>query len=286
LLLQNPKQFYLHLGREFRDLIQKDGPSIGKLESALLLAHGAGKRSSDMAEQFTFQNALRQGAAIDGDKGLIAPRSQVVNGCRNQLLPSSTFTLDEHGHFYGGNLPYQVEKKEHFRILADQPSEGVMMPQTALQGMQLGVVFECEKKAYGISGGVLKRRRGYVQNPDRTVRPSEFYVFTMILPRDSLREPDPAFRRIRKNIGPVAAQDVIAPSAGDVFRGLVEMENTSRPRIRSNAFPQVVENELEITASRYQCRKYTGGKEHLYVVFQYLAGNAQLLCHDLLFFAK
>ncbi|MDD5390202.1 MAG: hypothetical protein PHD37_12700 [Gallionellaceae bacterium] len=48
-----------------------------------------------MAEQFTFDDVFRQGAAIDRHERMARARPQVINGARRQLLAGAGLALDQ-----------------------------------------------------------------------------------------------------------------------------------------------------------------------------------------------
>ena len=58
-VLQHPQQPHLRRRRQLADLIQKDRPAVGPLESPPALGHRAGKRTAFMAEQFAVDQTLR-----------------------------------------------------------------------------------------------------------------------------------------------------------------------------------------------------------------------------------
>jgi len=49
-----------------------------------------------MAEQFTFKQCLRDGAAIDGDHGFVAAAAVIVNRPGNQFLAGAAGAINQH----------------------------------------------------------------------------------------------------------------------------------------------------------------------------------------------
>ena len=65
-LLEHAEQLDLDGGGQVADLVEKDRPAGGRLETAPLVARRAGERPFDVAEQLALQHALGQGRAVDG----------------------------------------------------------------------------------------------------------------------------------------------------------------------------------------------------------------------------
>ena len=85
----------MHGGADVRDLVQEDGAVLRQFEQALLAAAaGAGERPFGIAEQFAFQQAFRQGTAVDGHEGRVAPGTGVVDGVGQQFLACPAFPVD------------------------------------------------------------------------------------------------------------------------------------------------------------------------------------------------
>ena len=72
---QDAEQFRLKFRLHFGDLVEEEGPFIGRLELADLPFERAGKRALFMSEQFAFQKGFGKGGAVETDQRLIAPRA-------------------------------------------------------------------------------------------------------------------------------------------------------------------------------------------------------------------
>ena len=100
----------------------------GLKESAPIFIR-AGESAFHVAEQFGFQQRLRERAAIDGDKWSLRPRAVFVNGARHQFLTGSAFAGDQHAAGLRRDRLDQVENRAHFRTLPDD----VVQPRQAAQ---------------------------------------------------------------------------------------------------------------------------------------------------------
>src|SRR4029079_5788842 len=95
-VLQGTQQLHLSFERQFADLVEEEGAAIGLHEFADALLRGAGEGAFLMAEQDALDQILGNRAAIDGDEGLVLPRTLALNGPGDQFLADAGFTLDQH----------------------------------------------------------------------------------------------------------------------------------------------------------------------------------------------
>ena len=94
-MLNHPEQLGLQLQRQFPDLVETKGGTIGDLEPADLPGIGPGKCPLLPAEQFALNQIARQGSAVDGDQGPIPARAHVVDGGGDQILSRTGLAEDE-----------------------------------------------------------------------------------------------------------------------------------------------------------------------------------------------
>ena len=66
-----------------------------------------------MAEQLRFQQVLRDGAAVDGDEGLLGARRPPVQLARDQLLARAGLARDQHRNVRGRHLLHLAEDVLH-----------------------------------------------------------------------------------------------------------------------------------------------------------------------------
>ena len=64
-LLEDAQQLGLDLRRNLADFVQQDGPAVGQFEAAFAFGQRAGERALFVAEEFAFDEVLRDGGAID-----------------------------------------------------------------------------------------------------------------------------------------------------------------------------------------------------------------------------
>ena len=77
-----------------------------------------------MAEQFAFQEGLRDGGAIDGDERLGRALAVLVNGPRHEFLAGAGFAADQHGDGGGGDSPDFLVDGLHGAAVADDGGLG------------------------------------------------------------------------------------------------------------------------------------------------------------------
>src|SRR6185437_8359598 len=67
-LLERAEQLGLHLERQLADLVDEDGALVGLLEGPGAVAHGAGERAADVAEQLALDQRRGDGGAVEDDQ--------------------------------------------------------------------------------------------------------------------------------------------------------------------------------------------------------------------------
>ena len=107
LVLQEAQQLHLQRVRQIADFVEEQRALVGTLDLADGLLHRAGKGAAFMAEQFGFQQVLRNCPAVDGDKRLLGTRAQLVQRLRQRLLAGAAFAQQQHRNI-GGSQPFDV----------------------------------------------------------------------------------------------------------------------------------------------------------------------------------
>ena len=96
-LLQHAQQPHLHRWRQGVDLVHKQGAAVGALEVTPMRLDGPGECPFFVTKQDALDDAFRDGAAIDGDEGLVGSVAHGVDGPRHQFLADPGFPFDQHG---------------------------------------------------------------------------------------------------------------------------------------------------------------------------------------------
>ena len=78
-------------------------PLVRLLEAADAPLVSARERAAFVAEQFAFQQVLRDGGAVDRDKRRLGAGAVLVDGAGDQFLARPGFAPDEHGDGLGGD---------------------------------------------------------------------------------------------------------------------------------------------------------------------------------------
>src|ERR1700731_2666872 len=94
LFLQNAQQLGLQRRRNITHFVQEERAFVCRLETANLLRYGSGERAFLVAKELAFQQIQRNGSAIQPYEGTSAPRAEVVNRVRDELLAGACFSLD------------------------------------------------------------------------------------------------------------------------------------------------------------------------------------------------
>jgi hypothetical protein len=90
-MLYYAKKFRLNGEGNFSYFIQKNGSSMGKLESSPSIAGCIGKSTFNVTEKLTFQKVLRQGGTVNPNKGLIIPGALKVDLFSKKFFSDAAF---------------------------------------------------------------------------------------------------------------------------------------------------------------------------------------------------
>ena len=96
LLLQHAQQLHLRLRLQIPDLVEEQRPFVRLLEAANAALVRAGEGTTLVAEQFAFEQILRDRAAIDRDERRLGARAMLVNRARDQFLARAGLTANQH----------------------------------------------------------------------------------------------------------------------------------------------------------------------------------------------
>jgi hypothetical protein len=141
-LLQEAQQLHLHVVGKLGDLVEENRAAVSELEASLFVANGPGKCPPDMAEQLGFDQAFRQGAAVDGNEGGPGPAAFAVDRIGHQLLAGSCFAGEVHREIVDGDITNLFKNTKHFAVLADDVAETAHLAGAQLKAEKIGDVFE------------------------------------------------------------------------------------------------------------------------------------------------
>src|SRR5882724_4218577 len=96
-LLQHAEQFGLQFERNLPNLVQKNRAAVGHFEAADALRDCSRECALLVSEQLAFQQTRRNSRAVELDERLRAPRTQIMDGARDQFLSCTRVSIDEHG---------------------------------------------------------------------------------------------------------------------------------------------------------------------------------------------
>ena len=122
--LEHAQQLDLGAQAQVANLIEEDGAEVGLLEAADPPGVRAGVSAAFVAEQFAFQQRLRDGRAIHRDERLVGAFAVLVNRPRHQFLARAGFAANEHGDGSGGHTPDFLVDGLHGAAVADDGGLG------------------------------------------------------------------------------------------------------------------------------------------------------------------
>ena len=95
-LLEDSKEFGLRQHRHLPDLVEENGPFVGQFEEATPRIDRACEGALLVTEELALQEGLGEGGNVYRDERAVAPRREVMDSSRNQLLTCPRLTRDEH----------------------------------------------------------------------------------------------------------------------------------------------------------------------------------------------
>ena len=127
--------------RKLADLVEKYRTVVGSFEEAFFIADGTRKRTAYVTKEFTFEQVLRNRAAVDRDKGFVRAVTLVVDRPGDKFLSGAACTADQNIDSGVGNLGNKVVDALHHRTRADDLAFSLLHAQFASQPL----IFASEK---------------------------------------------------------------------------------------------------------------------------------------------
>src|SRR5215831_4035409 len=132
LLLKKSQQLDLNGRRKFAYFVKEKSTAAGCLQQSLALNVCAGKRSLFVTEQLTFQQVLRNGVAVNGDKRAILATATAMNSSCGHFFPCTALPQQQHRDICSSNLANKSKDGLHLRAGAQHLLECFRLP-TLLQ---------------------------------------------------------------------------------------------------------------------------------------------------------
>ncbi len=142
--LDDMEQFDLERLRQFTDLVQEQGAGVRHGDEAFLVLVGRREGAFFVAEELAFEQVLRDGPAVDGDKWLVFARSCFVDRLGNESLACSAFAGDQDIAFVRDHLFHDAEDLLHGFRAPDDIREGCL---TLAQFLSQDLVLHLELSA-------------------------------------------------------------------------------------------------------------------------------------------
>ena len=114
------EQLGLHGKAQFGNLIKKQGSPVSSAQKPLPVALRSGEGPFHISEKFAFQQLLRNGRAVDHDKGLIAPRADIVYDAGQHAFARAGFSQNDEAGVGLSHLQGQIHGLAHGRSPAEK----------------------------------------------------------------------------------------------------------------------------------------------------------------------
>jgi len=118
-LLDRAEQLRLEPERQLAHLVEEQRAPLRGAEQTLGVAHRAGERAAQVAEQLALDHALGQRPAVDRHEGPAAARRGLVDRTRQELLAGAALGLDQHVALVRGEVAHGLQHPAHGRGLRD-----------------------------------------------------------------------------------------------------------------------------------------------------------------------
>ena len=102
--LQRPQQLGLQRQGQVGDLVQEKRAAVGRFQQADAVLGGAAECPLSVAEQFRFQQRVRDGRGIDRNERLAGPGAEQMDGAGHQFLAAAAFAGDQQGKIHLADL--------------------------------------------------------------------------------------------------------------------------------------------------------------------------------------
>ena len=119
LLLEDTEHLGLERRRHVADLVEEQRAAVALLELADAAAVSPRERPFLVAEQLAFQQALRDGGAVDGQERPVGPAAVVVESAGDQFLAGAALAEDQHVHVLRRDAADRLAHLLHDRRAAD-----------------------------------------------------------------------------------------------------------------------------------------------------------------------
>ncbi len=157
--LQHAQHLGLEGRRDLADLVEEQGAAVGGFEATLARADRAGEGALLVAEEFGFEQVLRQRRTVEPHVGAARTRRVVVDGVGDEFLAGTGFATDQHRGVPLRHHAHLVEDAPHFGRMADDVVETVAAAHGTFQAVAfLGETFlfllDLEREAHALADQV------------------------------------------------------------------------------------------------------------------------------------
>src|SRR5205807_7466940 len=107
-------------GGHITDFIEENGAVVGLFEASNATQFGPGEGTALVTEEFAFQQGLRDGGTVDGNKGAIGAIAVLIDRTGDQFLAGARLAADENVNRLGGDAANLLVDCLHGAAVADE----------------------------------------------------------------------------------------------------------------------------------------------------------------------
>ncbi len=143
--LENAKEFDLKLVADAVDFVEEDGAAVSGFEATGAIFDSAGEGAFGVSEEFAFEEAFGEGAAVDADEGAGGAGAEFVECASDEFFAGASFAREEYGSGGWGDLAGHAVDFEHRRAVADQSVDQTRLSFCFAHRIS---AFDCAKKSH------------------------------------------------------------------------------------------------------------------------------------------
>ena len=158
--LDKAQQLALQIQVHLADLVEKQGTAIGQTGCPFAIPLGASKRALHMTEDLALHQIMGNGGAVEGNKGLFAAGTALVNRLGTHLFAGAALASDKDGRLAGRRTFDDAIDRLHRHGGTDKTEEGAALEILPIVGNQRAQLLVFQGIANGGAEPLAVKRLG------------------------------------------------------------------------------------------------------------------------------
>jgi len=132
--LEGAEQAGPEIERQFAELVEQEGSTVGGEDGAVARLGGAGEGAAGVAVELALDEVGREAAAVDDDEGAVTSRAGVVERPRGDLLAGARFAGEQDGGVGRGDAREDLGDAAHRGAAPAQAAEAIEVDEREIDG--------------------------------------------------------------------------------------------------------------------------------------------------------